>query len=343
MLRLLVLTAVLLLAPAAALAAPSGAPTSGASFNVLVGRLADYSAAHQASMTIASDLVVLTIDGMEKAQALSEEGAGAARVTSVMDAQEALIRAKIGALQASRVALPPFPTDAFNRLALLAPQFKGKAGAYTQVSVAAVKAIDAAIQFAERSLEPSRKAAGGDEEAMADLAVELVTGVKLMLLSENAMLDVAIAAGVPEHPQTALAESIRASNTGIAAIFDYQVATMSGERVDPAVAASAVRTSAAEARAAALRMAPLAKAMAATLKRGGPYSETEVRLLKILDSYAASSAVEIGLVEVLEKVAALIAGGTNTPEALDAAVAPVDARIQRRMQLQADRIALLKP
>jgi hypothetical protein len=66
-------------------------------------------------------------------------------------------------------------------------------------------------------------------------------------------------------------------------------------------------------------------------------------MLKILDSYAASSAVEIGLVEVLEKVAALIAGGTNTPEALDAAVAPVDARIQRRMQLQADRIALLKP
>lgn len=343
MLRILVLTAALLLAPAAALAAPSGAPTSEASFNALVGRLADYSAAHQAAMTVASDLVMLTIDGMEKAQTLAEEGASAARVKSAMDARDAQIRAKIVTLQASKAALPPFPTDAFNRLTLLAPQFKGRAAAYAKVSVAAVKSIDAAIQFAERSLDPSRRAAGGDEDAMTDLAVELVTGVKLILLSENAMLDVAIAAGVPEHPQTALAESIRASNTGIAAIFDYQVATLSGERVDRALAAAAIRSSAAEARSAALKMLPLAKAMAAPVKRDLAGSETGVRLLKILDSYSASSAVEIGLVEVIEAAAALIEDGSNTPEALDAALAPVDARIERRLQLQADRIALLKP
>jgi hypothetical protein len=173
--------------------------------------------------------------------------------------------------------------------------------------------------------------------------VELVTGVKLILLSENAMLDVAIAAGIPEHPQTALARSIRASNTAVALVFDYRVATMSGEQSDRKAAATGIRVSAAEARAAALEMLPLARAMAATLKREGPPSATHTRMLKILDGYQASSAVEISLVEVLEKAAALIEGRTDSSEALDALLAPIDPQITRRLQLQADRIALLRP
>lgn len=343
MFRVLILAAALLLAPATVHAAPAGAPSSEAEFNVMVGKVVDFSAAHQAALTAASNLVILSITGMEKALALSEERASEARVKSEMDAWEGEVRAQIAALDASKALLPPFPTQTFERLALLAPQYRGKGAAYSQVKVAALKSIDVSIQFAERSVDPARRAAGGDADALTDLAVELVTGLKLILLSENAMLDISIAAGQPEHPQTALARSIRGSNSGIALVLDYQVATGIGEPSDSKIAAAAIRAKAAEARAAALEMIPLAGAMAKGVSRAAGRTDTGIRMLKILETYKASSAVEVAVADVLDRVADLIESGEANGDKLEAATAPVEAQVARRQEIQMQRLNLLRP
>ena len=343
MLRVLALTTALLLTPVAAHAAPASSSAAEAEFNVLLGKLADYSGSHQAALSAAADLIGLTLTGIEKAEALATDRAGRAEVNAEMDAWEAQMRANIDALNAAKAALPPFPTQTFERLALQAPSYRGKAGAYARVKVEALKAIDASIDFAQRSMGPARRAAGGDAEAMMEVAVELISGMKLILLSENAMLEVSIAAGQPEHPQTALAKSILASNSAAALILDYQVAIVLGEAGDPKVVGAAIRAKAAEARAAARQAIPLADAMGRAMRQSGAPSDIASRMLKILDSYTASSDVEVKIADALDAVAVMIEDQEQDSEKLDRALAPVEALTTRRLEIQAQRISLLRP
>lgn len=344
MIRILALVVALVLPPAAAAAAAAAPATQAvaeARLNSLMAKLADYSAPHQAAMGEAGELVGLAITGMTTAQTLAEERAGQRRVTAEMDAWEAQTRARIESLRTKKDQLPPFPREAFIALTAMAPAFKGRESAYAQVQVESIRSIDAAIAFAERSLGPARKAAMGDPQAMMDLAVETIAGLKLVIMAENAMLDVSIAASPPEHPQTALARSIRASNAAMELFFDYEVASISGDPNDPARAAAGIRGKAEEARRSAREMIPLAAALAADLKKAQP-SPTIMRMNRILDSYRESSAVELELADVFERVADLIERGEDSQEALDAAIAPVDVRVNRRLELQAARLELLR-
>ena len=341
MLRILVLVAALVLAPAAASAAAP--PTQEAHFNRLLGELSNYAQPHQTALTEASNLVVLTIDGMSKAQALSEAHAGRQRVTREMDAWETALRASIDGLKARRDQLPAFPQQTFRDLVAMSPGLKGMDVAYRQVEAESRKSIEAAITFAERTIGPARLAAAGDQEAMTDLAVEMITGLKLVLISENAMLDITIASNQPKHPQTALARSIRASNAGIELYFDYEVAGLTGDHMDPKETAGKIRARVAESRQASSEIVRLASAMKAGLRVSGAPPAIIERLSRMLDTYKESSEAELALADTLERVAALIEQGEDSAEKLDAAIAPLDAAVERRTALQALRIELIKP
>lgn len=344
MIRVFVALAALLLAPVGASAAtPPPATASEAEINRLLSEIANYAAPYQAAMSEAASLITLVSDGMDKAMNLANAGADRETVDRVMDEWEAQIRATTASLQAHRDQLPPFPEATIERAVRYAPSLRTRIAGFREVRTSGLKEIAAAITFSQRMVATTRKAAYGDPEAARDLSVEMVIGFKLMLQAENAMLETGISTGDPKHPQSALTRSVLAGNHGVEKYFDYVIAAATGGPNDRAGTAKAIRDSVAEARQAAQDAVRLSAAMSAALRREPVPPNILTRMEKILDSYRASSNVELTVAAALEAVADQIEQGSDTPESLQTAMAPVDAAIDLRMKLQAERLALMKP
>lgn len=344
MIRVLVALTALLLAPVGASAAtPPPAAASEAEINRLLSEIVAYSAPYQAAMSEAASLITLVIEGMDKAMTLSSAGADRATVDRDMDAWEAQLRATTASLQAHRDQLPAFPESTVERASRYAPSLKARVAGYREVRVNGLKEIAAAITFAQRMIAPTRKAAYGDAEAARDLSVEMVIGFKLILQAENAMLETGVSTGDPKHPQTALTRSVLAGNHGIELYFDYAIAVATGGPNDRAATAKAIRDRVAEVRLAAQDAVRLSAAMSAALEREPVPPNILGRMQKMLDSYRASSDVELTVAAALETVAGQIEQGRDTPESLQAAMTPADAAMDLRMKLQAERLALMKP
>lgn len=344
MIRVLAALTALLLTPVAAAAATAPAPPmTEVEFNRLFSEIADYAAPYQAAMSEAGGLTTLVLTGIEKASTLSRAGADRATVDRAMDEWEAQLRAATASLQAHRDQLPPFPEATVERVSRYAPSFRPRIAGYREVRENSLNAIAATITFSQRIMAPARKAAHGDAEAARELSVEMVIGFKLMIQAENAMLETGIKTSDPKHPQTALSRSVLAGNHAIETYFDYAIAVATDGPIDRATIAKAIRDSVAEARLAAQDAVRLSATMSSALQHDPGPPNVLSRMRKILDSYRASSDVELTVAATLEAVANQIEQGRDTPEALQAAMEPVDAAIDRRMALQTERLMLMKP
>ncbi len=335
---LLTALAVLVAAPTAALAAQP--PASVAEMNALLGKLADYSGPHQAALAESSELIGYTMAGMDPIIAAGESAGDRKAAVRQVDAWAVDLRARIAALKAKRAALPPFPDAAVQRLLAFEPSMRKKADGYRQVKVECEKAIDISIAYAERAIPLTRAAAGGDDEALAELVVETFAGMKLSLSAENALLDVTVTNGSPDNPQTALARSIRASNAAVDLYLDHVMASLTGEKTDPNQTAAEMQRQLDISRAASREVASFAKAMEPEM-RAIPDAATRARFLKILATFGDSSRAELEVADAMAQVAALVAKGASEDQ-LEAAAAGIEAPIQRRMQLQTDRLQLLR-
>lgn len=328
---------VVALAPAAAVAAQP--PASINEMNALLAEVAEYSAPHQAALTETTELIGQTLAGMDPIIAAGDGAADRKAAVKQVDAWAADLGVRIAALKARRAALPPFPTNAVDRLLAFDPSMRRRAVGFRQIKVEAERAIDVAIGYAERAVPLTRAAAGGDDEALAELVVETFVGMKLSLDAENSLLEVTVANSAPDNPQTALARSILASNAAVELYLDHVVASLSGEKTDKDQAAADMQRQLDISRAGARDMAAFAKAMEGQM-REIPDPATRDRFLKILATFDDSSRAELQVADALAQVAALVAKGASDAE-LEAAVSGIDAPIQRRLELQTKRLQLL--
>ncbi len=344
MFRVIVLAAIVALAPMsqAMAAAP---PASVAEMNRLLAQVADYSAPHQAALVETSELISATIAGMDPIIAAGDTRIDSETTGRQVDVWAADLQVRIAALKARRAALPPYPKAVIERLLAYDPTMRSRVDSYRQVKVECEKAIDAAIAYAESAIPATRAAVGGDADALVELVVTTFEGMKLTLAAENAMLDISISSAPPRHPQTALARSIRNSNRAIEVYLDYLMASFATET--PSAAASAKAAAEMErllatARTEAGLVASLAKALEPEM-RAIPDAATRGRFLRLIATYEGSGKAELEVIAVISDAAAMLAAGKTDTDELDAALAKLDAPINRRLALQTQRLALLKP
>lgn len=349
MIRTVLLVAALAFGPATmAIAAPPPAPKietpaeAEAYLGAIMRELSAYAAPHQAAIVESDEIVLMAIDGASKALELQQAGTSKRKGAAWADEWQPQLEARIAALRATKAQLPPFPEATFNRLAAIAPEMGPKRSGYAQIAVQTGTTIDVAATFAENTAGLARRVATGDEDALIPLAAELIRGTKLVLSAENATLDIAIATGSPDHPQTALSRSMKASNVGVELFMDYQISLILQEESNAAEVGAKIRAEGQAARKAALLTDTLTTSTVAKLKTM-PDIPLKPRLLEMAATYRESSAVEVEIADLVISAGDALINRNLTDEELDSLLDPLDAAVDRRVEITRRRLKLLNP
>jgi hypothetical protein len=343
MIRAALLATALVVAPAGFLARPaSAAPAErsaqDAQLQDLLNQVTAFSAPYQAAMVEAGEVTTVAMEGMNRAIEMINSGATDA---GWVDVWEQDVKARSAALRARVPTLPAFPSALLN-LSGGEPNLDARMRAYERIGVQGKAVILTTANFVDGVLPLARKVANGDEAAVRPVAAKLLAGSRLMIASENAMLEVGIAAGGPEHPQSAVLRATLAGNDVLELLLTYHENALEDLPNDDAKLAAALRAKAAIIRAEAAAIPVYSKSLDDNLVTISDPA-TRTRLRTVMKSYDENIVIEVALADGIDSLAAAIDKGENSAEAMDPLLSLMDEASVKRNEIQTRRIALMRP
>lgn len=317
------------LSPARALAAPAGSPQAD------LAAISRYGLAQQQVLTDISGLVGLSVQGIEKAVGFGLAGAASRQDAKAWGgAWEADMRARMAALKAWKSRVPPLPRAEIQR------QLPAGLSTYERMPARIDAMVTGIVEFGDSIIVPTRKAAEGDRGALAILGSEYFRGSALLIRAENEMLELS-ASGIPDNnPAKALALSNLASNKALGVYLDYMAMITRAEQPDYGRMAAEIRTESARAAEQARAVATSARALRAELSRSSIAGKD--KLLAVLATYDESAAVETEVAALTLSLAEPVEKGVLVTAEVQARMAPVQQLVQRRLEINTRRLALLQ-
>ncbi len=319
-------------------AAPSAtAASQGAEEMRLLGELGKGGSAYAAAVQEALGLELFAIDGARRALGVGngDATAGAGDWTTAWRGQ---LADKIAQLKAHEASLH-YPLDAVDGLARLSPEFASRAATLRETPIVIGQDIDNVLSLAAVIDADVGAAAARDPKVMAKLRLDVVDGVRVQLEGENAMTRLAAAAAGPDHPQTALAESMAASNRAMIEVYNALDAQLRGQGLDIPALAKRVGGQCDEARSDAQRIDALAASSWWRLDAKGAISPAaQAGLYKGWDTYAESARVEVAIADECSKISLALTQGASLGGALTAA-SQLKPLVEQRIAIDGQRRA----
>lgn len=335
--RLTRLAAVLCLSLGLTLAAPAGAaPSETQQVNAALDRFVRSMDPDQRLIVDSVGLLNLTLRGA--GLVANSESPPSPEWLAQWKAQVAQARASV---KAQRDALPPFrPGD----LGILAqsPKMARALPLIARLPDTARDATDGILATVDELVPLVEAAAGGDMAAMERMQVSVLSGLISNLVAQDALLDLTIAIGGDDHPQTALAEAVKAAHSAQKKMIGYRMAMMVGETRDFKSTLASARLDLAECRVAAARARPLAKAMAAQMAAAPLDADMKARFVGAFNSYGESADVEVAIADLIDRNLEGFMRGTMSVEGAQAFDRDLLALSDRRMKLQQQRANALR-
>jgi hypothetical protein len=279
------------------------------------------------------------IDEVGEAVQLETTGAtGAARAA----AWQAQADRELARLKQVAADLKPMPAELQARYAATGPVARGQIKGFLQMPGLARDLLRETESQIEANRPLLSSAASGDAAAKLTLARRTISGIRLLVQSEIAMMDLAIVtAASSDHPQVAVAMAGKASDEGLIEVLRYLEAGLNpGEPPNPTSVGRAVAAKAAESRKAAALAWPRAQALSAQLNRQLPPGEMRTAIGRAMATYEESGKVETAIADILTRISDNLLAD---PDKIDPETWPLDdlePLADRRVALQQERTAL---
>jgi|GEM_PF-3551732 len=286
-----------------------------------------------------SDLLVEIVDLVSEAMEPSSREAAAGLADRL-----AAVDQRLAALKAAAAALPPFPANLEARYRTLGPEANPQIEGFKAMPGLARGLLDQTEAYLEDVRPHLLKAAAGDEDSQMVLAQKSVLAMAVVLKSENAFIDVSMGMMSPaDHPQLALAKSIKTSNEAWIIAVEFLGEMLGGsDEADPVAAGKAMKARIGAARAQARLIEPRAKRMSSRLSASLSDGPLKTSLVSAMASFGESAEVELAILDQMDKLAEQLTEGVVDPDSEIWTFPGMEELVNRRLALQQQRAAVFQ-
>lgn len=251
--------------------------------------------------------------------------------------------AEIARQRAALAALPPMPAELERRYRTLGPDAVRQIEGFKSLPGIAKGVIDESAALLNRLRPLLIKAASGDQKAKIEVARHTLSGTRLALRNENAMLDLnAVMANRPDHPQVALAKSAKATNEALMVALEFLERMINEEDPDPVAAGKAMQAKVALGRQEALKAWPNAQKIKAEFAVSLPAGTLKTSIGKALDTIEESGRIEVQIADQLGAIADRLAAGDSDLDPDGTAFSGLEPLVERRAALYEQRVNLFR-
>ncbi|MDO9336618.1 MAG: hypothetical protein Q7T61_09480 [Caulobacter sp.] len=340
----LLLAASLTLSPMVATPALAAPPTSRvdteAEVMTLLGDIVAWSAPLNQLMTDSNALGLEMIDVVAQAM---EPGRKGTEGRAWINAWLARADSELARQRAALAAVPPMSPDLDRRYRSLGPTAVRQVEGFQTLPSVVRGVIDDTDSLLNRLRPLLIKAASGDTKAKLEIARHTLSGTRLAIRNENALLDLAIVmSNRPDHPQVALSKSAKASNEASMLALEYLERQLNGETPDPVAAGKAMQAKVALSRAEAANAWPNARKIKAEIGGSLPAGPLKTSFNTALDTYEESGQVETRIADSLGAIADRLASGNSVVDPDGDAWSAIEPLVERRTAIQARRVSLFQ-
>lgn len=334
------LTVAPLTAPPALAAAPAARVDTEAEVMKLLGDIVAWSAPLNTligeSNTLGLEMIDIVVEAAEPTRTGPEGRAW-------MEAWLAKADAEVARQRSALAALPPMPADLERRYRSLGPDGVRQVEGFMTLPGIVRGVVDDTDVLLNRLRPLLLKAASGDEKAKLEIVRHTVSGTRLALRNENALLDLAIAvANRPDHPQVAVSKSVKATNQALGLALEYLERRLEDDLADPTAAGKAMQAQVAIGRAEAAKIWPYARKLKAEVLASVPAGPLKTALGGALDTYEESGRIELDIAAALGKIADRMVAGDADIDPDGAAFTDLEPLVNRRLALHARRVSLFQ-
>jgi hypothetical protein len=251
--------------------------------------------------------------------------------------------AEVARQKSALAALPPMPAELERRYRSLGPDGVRQVEGFKTLPGIVRGVVDDTDTLLNRLRPLLIKAASGDETAKLQIVRHTLSGTRLALRNESALLDLAIAvANRPDHPQVAVSKSVKATNEALSQALEYLERQLNDEVVDPTATGKAMQAQLAIGRAEAAKIWPNARKLKAEMLAGLPDGALRTALSLALDTYEESGQVELSIAGALGKIADPLASGDADIDPDGTAFTDLEPLVNQRLALHARRVSLFQ-
>lgn len=341
MFRTLLVAVVLLVTSAALVATPARAQqlsrTEETRLKVFIDELLAFSRPYQAAMDETNQILVLSMEGMEKALDMSENGS---TDDAWIEAWARDVTNRSAAVRARLDGLPPFPVGQVEKMIASAPSLRPRLVAMTGMEGAYKATIASSLDYAISVIPDVRRLARGDSDAAMPLYASIIAGTRLIIRSENAMLELQIAAAGPASPQGSVSRGAMLTNDVLELLMAYQEGFLAGDSPDVSRLAKALRG-----KALAIRQ------IGVDIRRGVRDLEGQLSIIgdpvmrgqfnAILKTYESNVAIEEEIAGKVDALAAALERGDDPLDAMTPLLDYIDVAVDKRNAILEQRSGLL--
>lgn len=342
MIRSLIVAAALALAPAAVLSTPAYAqqtpPASAdAKLKVFVDQLLTFVRPYQVLMDETNEVIVLSMDGMNRALDMSDNGS---TDDAWVPAWEKDVKTRSDAIRAKVPGLPSLPAAELEAMIKEAPELRPRIAALLEIEDAYKATIMNGLEYATSVTPDVRRVADGDEDAFLPLHRKIIAGTRLITRSENTMLKLQIAAAGAQSPQGAVARSAMLTNEVLEDLLVYQEEYVAGREPDGKALARTLLEKAKTVRTGAAAIVREARAMEGKVAL---FNDPVLRgkLVAILKTFDENAEIELKMAADIEALAARLEQGEEALEAMGPLLDEMDAATMKRNAVQQKRTDMM--
>jgi hypothetical protein len=295
------------------------------------------------SNTLMSESNAFALEMIDVASEAMEEKRKGREGRAWIDAWLAKADAELARQTAAAAALPPLPAELERRYRTLGPDAVRQMDGFKALPGITRDVIKESEVLLNRLRPILIKAASGDEDAKLEVASQMLSGTRLAIRNENALLDMAIAmANRPDHPQVALSRSAKATNEAMMMALEYLERQINLEDPDPVATGKAMQAKVTIGRQEAQKAWPNARKIRAEFSVSLPEGPFRTNIFTALDTMEESARIEVALADLLGRMADRLTAGEETIDPDGTAFEGIEPLVNRRAALYEQRINLFK-